>query len=134
MNAIHRHQRIHIRGHKPPPLRKNINQHPRESRVRRRSRGVSTLVLCEVAWVLEAMGRQGDIKETLEKILSYPSIDVASFDSDDLIVGSNLMAAHRVDFNDAVNLAIMERLGIHEIYTNDEKHLGRLGFIKTIFE
>ncbi len=80
------------------------------------------------------MGRQGDIKETLEKILSYPSIDVASFDSDDLIVGSNLMAAHRVDFNDAVNLAIMERLGIHEIYTNDEKHLGRLGFIKTIFE
>jgi len=94
----------------------------------------STLVLCEVAWVLEAMGRQGDIKETLEKILSYPSLEVAGFDSDDLIVGSNLMVAHRVDFNDAVNLAIMERLGIDEIYSNDEKHLGRLGFIRTVFE
>jgi predicted nucleic acid-binding protein len=27
----------------------------------------STLVLCEVAWMLEAMGKQGDIKPTLEK-------------------------------------------------------------------
>ena len=27
----------------------------------------STLVLCEVAWVLEAMDRQSDIKPTLEK-------------------------------------------------------------------
>ncbi len=94
----------------------------------------STLVLCEVAWVLEAMGKQGDIKEMLEKILSFPSLEVVSFDSDDLIVGSNLMAAHRVDFNNAVNLAIMERLGISEIYSNDEKHLGRLGFIRTVFE
>jgi predicted nucleic acid-binding protein len=94
----------------------------------------STLVLCEVAWVLEAMGRQGDIKDTLEKVLSYSSLEVISFDSDDLIVGSNLMAAHRVGFNDAVNLAIMERLGIHEIYSNDERHLGRLGFIRTVFE
>jgi predicted nucleic acid-binding protein len=94
----------------------------------------STLVLCEVSWVLEAMGRQGNIKQTLEKILSYTSIEIASFDSDDLIVGSSLMSAHYVDFNDAVNLAIMERLGITEIYSNDEKHLGKLGFIRTVFE
>jgi predicted nucleic acid-binding protein len=94
----------------------------------------STLVLCEVAWVLEAMGRQGDIKDTLEKILSYSSMGVAGFDSDDLIVGSNLMAAHGLDFNDAVNLAVMERLGIDEVYSNDKKHLGKLGFIRTVFE
>jgi len=94
----------------------------------------STLVLCEVAWVLEAMGRQGDIRDTLEKILSYASLSVVGFDSDDLIVGSNLMAVYHVDFNDAVNLSIMERLGVDEIYTNDERHLGRLGFLKTVFE
>jgi predicted nucleic acid-binding protein len=80
------------------------------------------------------MGRQGDIKQTLEKILSYPSIEVAGFDSDDLIVGSSLISAHRVDFNDVVNLAIMERMGITEMYSNDEKYLDRLGFIRTIFE
>jgi len=94
----------------------------------------STLTLCEVAWVFEAMGRQGDIKPTLEKMLSYSVLRVEPFDTDDLIVGANLMATHRLDFNDAVNFAIMERLGINEAYTNDEKHLGRLGFIRAIFE
>ncbi|MCX6655609.1 MAG: type II toxin-antitoxin system VapC family toxin [Candidatus Bathyarchaeota archaeon] len=94
----------------------------------------STLTLCEVAWVFEAMGRQGDIKPTLEKMLSYSVLHVEPFDTDDLIVGANLMATHRLDFNDAVNVAIMERLGINEAYTNDEKHLGRLGFIRAIFE
>jgi predicted nucleic acid-binding protein len=94
----------------------------------------STLTLCEVAWVFEAMGRQGDIKPTLEKMLSYSVLHFEPFDTDDLIVGANLMATHRLDFNDAVNVAIMERLGINEAYTNDEKHLGRLGFIRAIFE
>ncbi len=94
----------------------------------------STLTLCEVAWVFEAMGRQGDIKPTLEKILSYSTLRIEPFDSDDLIVGANLMVTERLDFNDAVNVALMERLGIDEVYTNDEKHLGRLGFIRAIFE
>ena len=39
----------------------------------------SMLVLCEVAWVLEAMGRQGDIKPTLEKILSFKALEVVGF-------------------------------------------------------
>lgn len=95
---------------------------------------ISTLTLCEVAWVFEAMDRQGDIKPTLEKILSYSTLRIEPFDSDDLIVGANLMATERLDFNDAVNVALMERLGIDEVYTNDEKHLGRLGFIRAIFE
>jgi len=94
----------------------------------------STLVLCEVAWVFEAMGRQGDIKPTLEKILSYSTLHIEPFDTDDLIVGANLMATHSLDFNDAVNVALMERLGINEAYTNDERHFGRLGYIRTIFK
>jgi predicted nucleic acid-binding protein len=94
----------------------------------------STLVLCEVAWVFEAMGRQGDIKPTIEKVLSYSTLHIEPFDIDDLIVGANLMTTHRLDFSDAVNIAIMERLDINETYTNDEKHLGRLGFIRTVFE
>ena len=94
----------------------------------------STLVLCEVAWVFEAMGRQGDIKPTIEKVLSYSTLHIEPFDIDDLIVGANLMTTHRLDFSDAVNIAIMERLDINEAYTNDEKHLGRLGFIRTVFE
>lgn len=94
----------------------------------------STLVLCEVAWVLEAMGRQGDIKPTLEKILSYRDLEVAGFDEDDLLVGANNMAIYHVDFNDGVNAAIMGRLGVTEAYSNDGKHLGAVDFLRLIFE
>jgi len=93
----------------------------------------STLVLCEVALVLEAMGRQGDIKSTLEKVLSYRTLEVVKFSGDDLLMGANNMAIHNVDFNDGVNAAIMMRLGVSEAYSNDNKHLGRLGFLKLIF-
>jgi len=94
----------------------------------------STLVLCEVAWVLEAMGRQGDIKSTLEKILSYKSLEVVEFDGNDLLMGANNMVIHNVDFNDGVNVAIIMRKGVSEAYSNDYKHLGRLDFLKLIFD
>jgi predicted nucleic acid-binding protein len=93
----------------------------------------STLVLCEVAWVLEAMGKQGSIKPTLEKILSYETLEVVGFNADDLLIGANHMVSENLDFNDGVNVAIMKRLGISEIYSNDQKHLGRLEFAKLVF-
>jgi predicted nucleic acid-binding protein len=94
----------------------------------------STLVLCEVAWVLEAMGRQGDIKTTFEKILSYKSLKVVEFNEDDLLMGANNMNVHNIDFNDGVNVAIMMRMGVSEVYSNDYKYLGRLDFLKLIFD
>ena len=94
----------------------------------------STLVLCEVAWVLEAMGKQGNIKPTLEKILSYKSLTVVDFNGDDLLMGANNMVAESIDFNDGVNLALMSRLGVSEVYSNDQKHLGKLKFLKLIFD
>jgi predicted nucleic acid-binding protein len=94
----------------------------------------STLVLCEVAWVLEAMGRQAEIKSTLEKILSYEKLEAVDFDENDLLVGADNMSAHNIAFNDGVNLAIMMRIGVSEVYSNDYKHLGRLDFLRLIFE
>jgi predicted nucleic acid-binding protein len=93
----------------------------------------STLVLCEVAWVLEAMGRQGDIKPTLEKILSYASLEIADFNEDDLLMGASNMASEKLDFNDGVNFALMMRLGVSEVYSNDQKHLAKLDFLKLIY-
>ena len=94
----------------------------------------STLVLCEVAWVLEAMGRQGDIKPALEKIMSYRTLEIVSYVPDDLLVGANNMATENIDFNDGVNLALMIRLGVSEVYSNDQKHLGKLDYLKLIFK
>jgi len=120
-----------------------ITAHPRFGGVSRRilqhieegeSAVTSTLVLCEVAWVLEAMGRQGDVKPTLEKILSYNRLKVVEFDENDLLVGANIMVVNNVGFNDGVNVAIMMKLGIREVYSNDQKHLGRLDFLSLIFD
>ena len=94
----------------------------------------STLVLCEVAWVLEAMGRQSEVKPALEKILSYGTLEVVGFDEADLLVGANNMLIYQIDFNDGVNIAIMERNGVREVYSNDKKHLGKVDFINVVFE
>ncbi|MBD3173161.1 PIN domain-containing protein [Candidatus Bathyarchaeota archaeon] len=94
----------------------------------------STLVLCEVAWVLEARGTQGDIKTVLEKILSYRCLRVVEAVADDLLVGAAYMTQYGLDYNDAVNLAIAERLNIEKIYTNDKRHLGRVEHIEAVFE
>lgn len=119
-----------------------ITAHPRFGETARRilqriekgeSAVTSTLVLCEVASVLEAMGKQSDIKPTLEKILSYKSLKVLEFGDDDLLVGANNMISHRLDFNDAVNVAIMMRNNISEVYSNDNKHFGRLDFLQLTF-
>lgn len=93
----------------------------------------STLVLCEISRVLEAMGKQGDIKPTLEKILSYENLEVVDFSGDDLLMGANNMVAQGVDFNDGVNLALMMRRDVSEVYSNDQKHLGKLDFLKLVF-
>ena len=93
----------------------------------------STLVLCEISWVLEAMGKQGDIKPTFEKILSYENLEVVDFSGDDLLIGANNMVAQGVDFNDGVNLALMMRRGVSEVYSNDQKHLGKLDFLRLVF-
>jgi len=94
----------------------------------------STLVLCEISWVLEAMGEQDQIKPTLEKILSYRSLRIVEFDADDLIAGANNMSLFNIDFNDGINVSIMTRLGMSEAYSNDKKHLGRVDFVRLIFE
>ena len=93
----------------------------------------SSLVLCEIAWVLEAMGKQGEIESTLEKILSYKTLNTIEIGIDDILMGANNMAAYKVDFNDGVNISLMIQSGISEVYSNDKKHLGRLDFLKVIF-
>ena len=44
------------------------------------------------------------------------------------------MLIYQIDFNDGVNIAIMERNGVREVYSNDKKHLGKVDFINVVFE
>jgi predicted nucleic acid-binding protein len=120
-----------------------ITAHPRfgeiaRSILERIERGeeaaTSILVLCEVAWVLEAIGEQGAIKPVLEKMLSYKSLRVLGFGEEELVTGASNMSERRMEFNDGVNLAIMQREGIFEAYSNDSKHLGGVEGLKLFFE
>lgn len=121
----------------------SVTNHPRFGKIARKiltrlERGeeciTSTIVLCEVAWVLEAMGKQSYVKPTLEKILSYDDLSVLTFDSDDLLVGSNNMITYGIDFNDAVNVSVMSKVGTNQVYSNDKKHLGKIKFLTLMFE
>jgi len=94
----------------------------------------STLVLSEVAWVLEAKGAQGQIKPTLERISSIDNLDIVQFSLDDMLVAPTYMATYGLDYNDAVNVSVMTRMGIPLCYTNDKKHLGKVDLIETKFE
>lgn len=121
----------------------SVTNHPRFGKIARKiltrlERGeeciTSTIVLCEIAWVLEAMGKQSYVKPTLEKILSYDDLSVLTFDSDDLLVGSNNMITYGIDFNDAVNVSVMSKVGTNQVYSNDKKHLGKIKFLTLVFE
>ena len=79
----------------------------------------STLVLCEIASVLEAMGKQGDIKPTLEKRMLDQTLEVIDFSEDDLTDWREQHVCGDIDFNDGVNLALMMRTGVSEVYSND---------------
>lgn len=94
----------------------------------------STMVMSEVAWVLEAMGKQSDVKPTLEKILSYDSLSVISVEPDDLLVGASNMITYGIDFNDGVNVSVMSKIGTNRVYSNDRKHLGKIKFLELIFD
>jgi hypothetical protein len=61
------------------------------------------------------------------------NLKVVGFTSDDLLAGAYNMAVENVDFNDGINLAIIMRLGIEEVYSNDKKHLGKIDALKLIF-
>lgn len=94
----------------------------------------SIVVLQEVTWVLEAMGEQSKIKETLEKIFSYKTLDVKGIDEKNLIQGCYYMNSYHVDFNDGVNISVMRGHDVGEVYSNDRKHLGKVEFLDLVFE
>lgn len=62
------------------------------------------------------------------------SLEIVGFDTDDMLTGARNTLTYHLDFNDGVNVAIMERNGISEVYSNDKKHLGKVDFLKLIFK
>lgn len=87
------------------------------------------LVMAETVWVLESSYNlsHSQIAPLIRGILATPGMDVINGD----LVGKALVLyeLQNIDFVDSYIAALMEKQGIHDIYSYDRKHLSR---VKTV--
>ena len=95
----------------------------------------STLVLEEVFIHVEQEYSGRDIPAVLHSILSYVPLRIVPYTVEDMLRAIEILgdAGFTVDWDDAVIVAVMERLGVKEIYSNDH-HFDRIPSVKRVFE
>jgi len=94
----------------------------------------STLVLEEVFIHVEQEYSAKHIPTVLHSILSYDSLKIVPYTIEDMLRAIEILEdlGLSVDWDDAIIVAVMERLKINEIYSNDH-HFERIPSIKRIF-
>jgi len=92
----------------------------------------STVVVDEVCVFLEMHGRSREISEVLSSIRSYVSMKVVSFGVEDMAKASRLVEEYGMDWHDCLNVALMRKHGVEEVYSND-RHFDRVEGVKRIF-
>ena len=95
----------------------------------------STLVLEEVFIHVEQEYSARDIPSVLYAILSYVNLRIVPYTVEDILRAAEILedAGFTLDWDDAVIVAVMERFGIREIYSNDH-HFDRVPSVKRVFE
>lgn len=95
----------------------------------------STLVLEEVFIHVEQEYSARDIPTVLHSILSYTSLKIVPYTVEDMLRAVEILqdSGFTVDWDDAVIAAVMERLEIEDIYSNDH-HFDRIPLIKRLFQ
>lgn len=94
----------------------------------------STLVIEEVLIHVEQEYSAEKIPIVLQAILSYTNLKIVPYDVEDMLRASEILKSlnFTIDWDDAIIIALMERLGIKEIYSNDH-HFDKISSIKRIF-
>lgn len=90
------------------------------------------MVIAEIVWTLESYYEleRGDIQNKVLAILNTPGLEIPE---SNLILKSIIWYTEKnVDFIDAYNAAWMEKKGIDEIYTFDQKHFARFDHVKAL--
>mgnify|MGYP006293635885 CR=1 FL=1 len=94
---------------------------------------ISSLVLMEVCWYMEASGKIDEMRGSVE-IVKDSRLEIIELQQSDITGAVEVKPNHReIDLNDLINYHVMRRLGITNIYTNDS-HFKRLTDIKTHFK
>lgn len=93
---------------------------------------ISTLVLLEVCWYLEAAKRLEIMALTVERV-TRSRVNLVEVAGANVVEAAELKKAYEgVDFNDLVNYSVMRRLGLEAVYTNDA-HFNKLPGVKMLF-
>ena len=80
----------------------------------------SNLVQLEVCWYLESRNRVDEMKIAIQ-ILRESRLDLVDVSGVDVSSAVLLKQSRReIDLNDLVNYCLMKRLGVEDIYTNDQ--------------
>ena len=90
------------------------------------------MVLAEVIWVLESVyGLKAlEIAPMIKGILATPGLEVTNESLAERALG--YYESYNIDFIDGYIAALMERMGIIEIFSFNKKHLPRIERIKRI--
>jgi len=75
--------------------------------------------IAEVCWWLEKHKMAEKIEEEIRLISSIFCLEIAPLELSDFMEASRLVKKYRIDFNDCISLALMKRMDINTIYSND---------------
>lgn len=79
----------------------------------------SMMNIAEVCWWLEKHGRGDKIEEEIRLINSILNLEIIPLTIDDFILAAKFVKEYSIDFNDCICLAVMRRMNISTIYSND---------------
>jgi len=92
----------------------------------------SLMNIAEVCWWLEKHKMAEKIEEKVKLISSIFCLEIAPLELSDFMEASRLVKRYRIDFNDCLSIALMKRMNINTIYSNDRDF--DKAQIKRIFE
>jgi len=79
----------------------------------------SLMNIAEVCWWLEKHKMEEKIEEKVKLISSIFCLEIAPLELSDFMEASRLVKKYRMDFNDCLSIALMKRMNIDTIYSND---------------
>jgi predicted nucleic acid-binding protein len=90
------------------------------SRIEGGEKGVTSLInLAEICWWMEKHKKEKELEEIVRLISSILNLEIVPLTLKDFFLASRFITSYSIDFNDCLCLAVMKRLGLNMIYSND---------------
>jgi len=103
-------------------------------RIDKCEKAITSLInLAEICWWLERHGKRDQIENELKLVASILNLELVPLAVEDFLIASKFAKEYKIDFNDCLALAMMKRLGIKKIYSNDPD-FDKVGWLRREFK